>query len=686
MSKELLSNLYGTEANSVTGEATSVIERMWNENLNLMEILSERYTYRAQIEAENEDYYRAYPKSVDDRLKDMCISNAVKRPIIRALDIVSDVVKVSGRAPEKIFIEMARGGKPENKGKRTKSRYAQLKELYSKCELEDARELSLQLDAMGDDRDSRLQSDKLFLYYIQLGRSMYSMTPIDVEHLADKSYDIDHIYPQSKVKDDSILNNKVLVLSSENGAKGDKYPISADIRHQMHHWWKLLLDNGFITEEKYKRLTRYTPFAENEEWGFINRQLVETRQSTKAVASLLKERYPDTTIIYVKAGLVSEFRQEFDMLKCRSVNDLHHAKDAYLNIVVGNVYSEQFTRKWFMEHRDTYNLKISTLFSRRVIIGENVIWNGGESLGRIKEIVRTKNNIHLTRYAFCRKGGLFNQNPEASDQGLIPRKIGMSTEKYGGYNNKTANSFILIKFTANRKEEVMLVVVDLLSVSHMRDFQTAKIYLQSQIEEIINKRVSDMEFPLGLRLIKMHTMFEFNGIRMTISSKSNKGRTLVSSVVTPLVLGYRYERYIKRLEKYVEKKKDYPGMRFSGAHDQITPEENAELYRILLEKLQDSTYKFRPANPKNVLSEGIHSFDALSLDTQVKVLLQIISVFGRNTSSCDLSDIGGKTKTATPTLSSSLSNWKKNYNDVRIIDQSASGLYEARSENLLKFL
>ncbi|MBO5149352.1 MAG: type II CRISPR RNA-guided endonuclease Cas9, partial [Anaerotignum sp.] len=137
-----------------------------------------------------------------------------------------------------------------------------------------------------------------------------------------------------------------------------------DIRHKMQGWWKMLLDHGLISAEKYKRLTRHTPFDKNEEWGFINRQLVETRQSTKAAAAFLKERYPDTEIVYVKAGMVSEFRQEFDMFKCRSVNDLHHAKDAYLNIVVGNVYSEQFTHEWFMAHRDSYNLKVKTLFSR----------------------------------------------------------------------------------------------------------------------------------------------------------------------------------------------------------------------------------------------------------------------------------------------------------------------------------
>ena len=84
-----------------------------------------------------------------------------------------------------------------------------------------------------------------------------------------------------------------------------------------------------ISKEKLHRLERDTEFTDEELAGFINRQIVETQQSTKAIAHLLEEMFPDTQIVYVKARLVSEFRQTYDMLKCRSVNDLHHAKDAY---------------------------------------------------------------------------------------------------------------------------------------------------------------------------------------------------------------------------------------------------------------------------------------------------------------------------------------------------------------------
>jgi len=83
----------------------------------------------------------------------------------------------------------------------------------------------------------------------------------------------------------------------------------------------------------------------------------------------------ESEIVYVKAGLVSEFRHEYDMLKCREVNDLHHAKDAYLNIVVGNVYNTKFTkdpRNFFKEPNHEYSL--NAMFRWNVRRGDTVAW------------------------------------------------------------------------------------------------------------------------------------------------------------------------------------------------------------------------------------------------------------------------------------------------------------------------
>ena len=103
----------------------------------------------------------------------MYVSNAVRRTIHRTLAIVKDVTKAFG-VPEKVFVEMTRTNHSDLKGKRTKTRYQQILEIYEKCKEEDVRELKHQLESLGEYVDNRLQGDRLFLYFMQFGKSAYS--------------------------------------------------------------------------------------------------------------------------------------------------------------------------------------------------------------------------------------------------------------------------------------------------------------------------------------------------------------------------------------------------------------------------------------------------------------------------------------------------------------------------------
>ena len=86
--------------------------------------------------------------------------------------------------------------------------------------------------------------------------------------------------------------NNVLI----NIATDKKNPIKGSIR--LNYMFPVLdkyltrAEINRLSDEKYKRLTRSTPFNEDEKYGFINRQLTETSQSTKAIAQILNEKYP----------------------------------------------------------------------------------------------------------------------------------------------------------------------------------------------------------------------------------------------------------------------------------------------------------------------------------------------------------------------------------------------------------
>lgn len=683
LSRKFLCELQGI--NKETNEPCTILGALWNTNCNLMEILAnDRFTFTEEIEKLRKAYYAEHGDlKLEDRLDEMYISNAVKRPIYRSLDIIGDVTKAFGK-PAKIFIEMTRGGTKDQKGKRTKSRKDQILALYDKFKNEDVVHLRKQLEEMGVSADNKLQGDKLFLYFMQMGKCMYTGKPIDIANLGSKLYDIDHIYPQSYVKDDSIINNKVLVLSEANGLKGDKYPIEESVRNKMIAFWNLLKEKEFISEEKFKRLTRSTPFTEDEKLGFIKRQLTETSQSTIAVATLLKEKFPKTEIVYCKAGLTSEFRQEFDLFKSRLFNDLHHAVDAYLNIATGNVYSTKFTKNFNVNSK--YSVKIETLFAPKEPFKFNgkEIWSQ-EMLAKVKETA-VKNNAHFTKFAFFKKGGLFDQMPVPAASGLVPRKKDLPTEKYGGYNKAGSMFFIPVKYKIGKKQDIMIMSVELLHGKHFladRDF--AQKYSFSRLEQILNKKVDEVSFPLGMRPWKVNTMLSLDGFRICITGSASGSKCLSAQPIMQFSADKSWQFYLKKLEKFNENYSKNKNYIYSEEHDKISAEKNIELYDLYIKKLKSSIYSKRINPPTETLEKGREKFIALGIKEQTKTLLNIHQVFGRMTGGCDLTAIGGVGKAAaTVSFSAKISNW--NYKDVRIIDSSASGLWEKESENLLELL
>ena len=685
LSRAFLTGLQGGPSEG--GEQKSILEWLWDTNENLMQLLSDRYTFAQTIEEKNRSFY-AKPenqKSLSERLKGYRLPGSARRSIHRTLDIVRDVTDVAG-TPQKIFIEMARGGTPDQRGKRTSSRKKQLLDLYQSIKTEEARQLQKQLEDMGEMADNRLQSDVLFLYYLQMGKCAYTGHPIDLAKLGGDFYNKDHIYPQSYVKDDSVLNNLVLVESTANGAKKDIYPVAKEIRDGQRKFWEELAENGLMSKEKLRRLTRSEPFTDAEKQGFINRQLVETRQSTKVVAELLKEAYPKAEIVYVKAGLVSEFRQEYEIIKCRTVNDLHHAKDAYLNIVVGNVYHERFSKQWFRltEH---YNVQVKKIMSDCWKHGDAVIWRGPDDLAKVKGVCK-KNAVHLVRYAFCRGGGLFDQMPVKAKNNLAPLKAGIPTEKYGGYTDSTVSYYFLVGFVQKKKHEVMLVPVELQDRERIdKNAICAVDYVKKQIIRIKESEITDVQILLNKRKIKINTVFSFDGLKMALSSKSNGGTHIRMALITPLILNAEYDRYIKRLDSFRKKLQENKAILPDEQYDEISRQKNLELYDVLTQKLAEHPFQKVPANLHKVLSSGKVKFQELPLAEQVSVLSNIVMIFQRGGSGgVDMLAIGGKKQGGAKTINAALSNWKKNYSDVHIVDSSPAGLHESVGPNLLELL
>lgn len=183
---------------------------------------------------------------------------------------------------------------------------------------------------------------------------------------------------------------------------------------------------------------------------------------TKAVAEILKEAMPDTEVVYAKAKNVSEFRHEYGFIKVREMNDLHHAKDAYLNIVVGNSYYVKFTKSAANFIREnpgrSYTLKTKELFAHDIVRNDEVAWkSGNHGTMEIVEQTMKKNNILVTRRIYEVKGGLFDQQIMKKGKGQIPIKGGderlKNIYKYGGYNKASGAYFMLVKSLDKKNNE-----------------------------------------------------------------------------------------------------------------------------------------------------------------------------------------------------------------------------------------
>ena len=187
-----------------------------------------------------------------------------------------------------------------------------------------------------------LDDDRLLLYFQQDGKCMYSGEVLDIRQL--NTYHIDHIVPQSYIKDDSI-SNRVLVKSAYNERKLDGL-IPDDVVNARKAWWHELQRCGLISEKKLHNLTRRS-FSEGEMRGFISRQLVETSQVVKFVRLLCEKKYPGSEVVSVRANVSHGVRDNLKLVKCRELNDFHHAHDAFLACQVA-----EFTMRCYPNWQD----------------------------------------------------------------------------------------------------------------------------------------------------------------------------------------------------------------------------------------------------------------------------------------------------------------------------------------------
>ncbi len=726
LSEKVLDGIKTEQVNKETGEVLeyTVIDLMREKPLCLMELLTtgdDPYGFRKQISEWNNDQNADVETLIDASYA----SPAMKRAVRQTLKIINELKHIlSIDHFDTFFVECTRGA--GEKGKRTKSRKKQLEETLKLIKLDDIYNKEDLTELLKNKSDADLRKKKLFLYFMQLGHSVYTGDKIELSRL-DKDYDIDHIIPQAKLKDDS-LDNTVLVEKHVNNRKQDNYPIPQDVLTKNGREWieKIYRCNTkkfqLMSLEKKNRLLRSVnkPLKDEELVGFVNRQLTMTDQSVKAVCEILREVEKQSRIVFSKAGNVSEFRNVFGLVKCREINDFHHANDAYLNIVVGNVYDKvftsRFTVKLFREHFDdnrNWKIDVEHFFKRdeyayNLINSGACVWKAKRYIDQGDKKVEDPNStgtIDLVRKTLSWNDPLVTQmlTTQSAKQGFF-NKISLHTaeegnaafplklkapfnaegweKKYGGYSDLSAPYFMLVESDGKKN-------VKQYSIENIPSIFLVSMKTEEEKLEFLKAQYGLKNPKIILDKLLIRTVIEFpheNGnVRVGISGKGGSAITFVNLSqmhfndinmvryfkAISKTLGINNPAGIKVDEKTLEGKDE-----FVVGNVTINRENNIKAFEYLQQNyLNKICLRYLPSLGEKVqaCSKAQDSFICLSVLEQIKQISAILSLGSHNTPSADLtvllrrsSKLGNKSLCCTKNLNTSF----------RIIKQSVTGFYE----------
>lgn len=640
-------------------------------------------------------------------------SPAIKKGILQSIKIVDELVKVMGHAPESIVIEMARENQTTAKGKKnSQQRYKRIEDALKNL----APGLDSNILKENPTDNVQLQNDRLFLYYLQNGRDMYTGKPLEINQLSN--YDIDHIIPQAFIKDNS-LDNRVLTSSKENRGKSDNVP-SLEVVEKMKAFWQQLLDSKLISERKFNNLTKAERerggLNELDKVGFIKRQLVETRQITKHVAQILDARFNkevtekdkknrNVKIITLKSNLVSNFRKEFGLYKVREINDYHHAHDAYLNAVLAKAilkkypklepefvygdYQKYDLKRYISISRDPKEVEKATekyffysnllnFFKEEVHYADGTIvrrenieyskdtgeiaWNKEKDFATIKKVLSLPqvNIVKKTEeQTVGQNGGLFDNNIVSKKKvvdasKLIPIKSGLSPEKYGGYARPTiAYSVLVIADIEKGKTKKLKRIKEMVGIT-IQDKKKFEANPIAYLEECGYKNIN----PNLIIKLPKYSLFEFN---------SGQRRLLASSIElqkgNELILPYHFTALLyhaQRINKFSE-----------PIHKQYVEAHQNEFKELLTTIISLSKKYIQKPNVESLLHQAFEQADndIYQLSESFISLLKLTS-FGAP----------GSFKFLGVEINQSSVRYKPNsqFLDTTLIHQSITGLYETR--------
>lgn len=682
---------------------------------NFMRIINKDAKIK-QIIDDNRPIYDG-TKDLLEVIQDMHTSPANRRGIWQTMKVIEEIIEYIGEKPRQIYIEFAREDDFKTKNKRTDSRKKTVDKALKKLKKEVVDEYNENIYKKLKQYENRLDEEKVYLYFMQNGKSLYTEEKLNLNE--PENLEIDHIIPYSLSDDDS-LDNKALVLKDENQKKGNKivketFPQSfSDIK--MINYWKNLKKVGLISEKKYNNLQKNN-VDDILTKGFINRQLVETRQIVKSVANLILDYYNEQIdVIEVKASLSTSVRKMLTyekkdnngfweenkdncmFYKNRDMNDYHHAHDAYLANIIGMYIQKnyphlqkelnysQYRRVWRKYYENTKNNNGVNWFATLGKFSSNneeADWYGQDIIAYMRKIFCYRDVI-ISKKVEENTGAFYSETkyPREDKAGskLVPLKQGnnmrgannlkeLDTRKYGGYKGGEKAYFVLVKYCIEKalkkkvKKEYHMEFVEI-PVYIARDIKNKDINLYDYVCDILNEAnknsVADVEI-LRNKVPKYQMIIGENGEEYYLV-----GATEVANS-KQFVLGGANQQYNRLLNYIMYGKND----KWQYIQTELLDEQLTGLYDLLLSKIKD---EYKGFSKEAIRIQEDNSFYKLDVKNKKEFIAEMIKLVQPDSNypylgkySTGLSDrMGRKSK-------------EKVGKKITLVDKSVTGLYERRT-------
>lgn len=304
------------------------------------------YDHRAQKENQN---VLLLPPIPADEIR----NPVVLRTLSQTRKVVNEIIRRYG-SPVRVHIETAR-----ELGKSFKER-KEIEKQQENNRKERERAVELFREKFPDFAGEPKYHDilKMRLYEQQHGQCLYSGSTIELRRLNEKGYvEIDHALPFSRTWDDS-LNNKVLVLGSENQKKRNQTPYEyLDGASNSERWKKFqarVIACCFPYAKKQRIQT--VKLDSKAEMGFLERNLNDTRYIARFMCHFVEENLQLTgngkqRVFASNGQITAMLRGLWGLKKAREENDRHHALDAIV-VACSTVSMQQKITK-AMQGRET---------------------------------------------------------------------------------------------------------------------------------------------------------------------------------------------------------------------------------------------------------------------------------------------------------------------------------------------